>query len=107
MASENRLRAWLVIQAKKSEYADVEGNAYEYPPNIPHGRQIGEGDVLVVSLPKTDAPDGRRVVGLGRIGRIVDREADRLLATYERYLGLSKPATFEDIGGDPRRNQTN
>jgi hypothetical protein len=101
-------RTWLVIQAKDSDskYADIEGEAYEYPPHIPHSQQIREGDVLVISLPKSDAPDGRRVVGLSRIGKISGQGAGQLIATYERYLKLT-PASFEEIGGDPRKNQSN
>ncbi len=98
---------WLVIQAKGSKYADIEGRAYEYPPHIPHAQRVGTGDILVVALPKANAPDGRRIVGLGRVGPVTGQGADRLIAHYDRYLNLLDPATFEEIGGDPRKNQTN
>src|SRR6266516_6368378 len=31
---------------------------------------------------------------------------DRVLASYNRYVKLSVPATFEEIGGDPRKNRS-
>src|ERR1035438_1385085 len=100
-------RNWLVIQANDSKYADIEGRAYEYPRHISQARQIGVGDVLVIALPKANAPGGRRILGLGRVGAIQGRATDRFIAAYDRYLKLSKPASFEEIGGDPRKNQTN
>src|SRR5437899_279679 len=104
--SEQPSKAWLVIQAKDSKYSDIEGKAYEYPQRIQYGRQIREGDVLVICLPKSNATDGKQIVGLGRIGKIVSQSADRLAAIYERYLKLARPAGFEEIGGDPRNNRT-
>lgn len=99
-------RAWLVTQAKDSKYSNVEGAAYEYPQRIQYGRQIGVGDVLVALLPSHDAPDGRRIVGLGRIGEISSDGGALLVARFDRYLKLSSPATFDELGGDPRRNRT-
>ena len=63
-------------------------------------------DVLVALLPSRDAADGRRIVGMGRIGAIAEGGSERLVATYDRYLRLAVPATFEELGGDPRRNRT-
>ena len=98
---------WLVLQAKDSKYADIEGRAYEYPRHIPNAQRIGVGDLLVIALPKASAPDGRRVVGLGRVGAIQSQGSDRFIALYDYYVKLTKPASFEEIGGDPRKNQTN
>jgi hypothetical protein len=104
---DSNYRTWLVIQAKDSKYADIAGGAYEYPRHIPNAQRIGAGDLLVISLPKANAPDGRRILGLGRVGVIQGQGTDRLIASYDRYLRLSKPASFEEIGGDPRKNRTN
>lgn len=101
------LSCWLVIQAKASKYADVEGAAYEYPRNIPNAQRIREGDVLVIAVPKEEAKDDKRVVGLGRVAKIGGKSEERRLAAYDRYLTLNKPASFEEIGGDPRTNQSN
>lgn len=98
---------WLVIQGTDSKYADVEGRAYEYPRHIPNAQRIDVGDVVVVTLPKANAPDGRRIVGLGRVATIQGQGTERLVASYDRYLKLSMPAAFEDVGGDPRKNHTN
>ena len=104
--TDRRGRAWLVTQARDSKYSNVEGAAYEYPQRIQYGRQIGAGDVLVALLPSHDAPDGRRIIGLGRIGEISSDGGDRLVAIFDRYLKLASPATFDELGGDPRRNRT-
>jgi hypothetical protein len=104
---DRETRCWLVIQSKDSKYADIEGRAYECPCHIPHAQRIGVGDILVIALPKANVPDGRRVLGLGRVGAIQGEGTDRFIATYDRYLRLSNPASFEEIGGDPRKNQTN
>jgi len=80
--------------------------AYEYPQRIQYGRQIAVGDALVALLPSRDAADGRRIVGVGRIWAISEGGSERLVATYDRYLRLAVPATFEELGGDPRRNRT-
>ncbi len=105
--TDQPIRAWAVIQGKGSKYADIEGKCYEYSRRIPHGQRVAVGDVLIVCLPKADAPHGGRIVGLGRIGTTSGHGVDRVVAAYERYLKLSTPATFEEIGGDPRKNHTN
>ena len=104
--TDQRTRAWLVTQARDSKYSNVEGRAYEYPRRVQYGRQIAVGDALVALLPSRDAADGRRIVGVGRIGAISEGGSERLIATYDRYLRLAVPATFEELGGDPRRNRT-
>src|SRR6185437_16278983 len=73
---------------------------------IQYGRQIAIGDALVALLPSHDSADGRRIVGVGRIATISEAGIERLVATYDRYLRLAVPATFEELGGDPRRNRT-
>ena len=104
--TDRPVRAWLVTQARDSKYSNVEGRAYEYPQRIQYGRQIAVGDALVALLPSRDAADGRRIVGMGRIGAISEGGSERLVATYDHYLRLAVPATFEELGGDPRRNRT-
>lgn len=104
--TSQRTRAWLVTQARDSKYLNVEGRVYEYPQRIQYGRQIAVGDALVALLPSRDAADGKRIVGVGRIGTISDGGNERLVAAYDRYLRLAVPATFEELGGDPRRNRT-
>jgi hypothetical protein len=99
--------AWLVMQSKGSKYGDVEGKRYHYPMRIPNGRRIREGDVLVCYQSSKDAQDGRRVFGLGQVRRLEPDGETHRWAVYGRYLPLSEPATFGDIGGDPRNNKTN
>ena len=107
VVSDHVAKVWLVTQARDSKYADVEGKAYEYPRHIPNAQRIAVGDLLVVALPKANASDGRRILGLGEVGTIQGQGTDRFIASYERYRKLSKPASFEEIGGDPRNNQSN
>lgn len=95
------------MQANESEYADTEGRAYEYPRYIPQTKRVAVGDILFVALPKASAPDCRRILGLARVRSIQGRCTERLVASYDRYRKPSKSATFEEIGDDPRKNQTN
>ena len=104
--SVSEANVWLVTQAKDSKYLNVEGRAYEYPKRIQYGRQIKSGDVLIVLLPAREAVTGGRIVGVGRIGQIINEGNDRFVAMYDRYLKLASPARFEEIGGDPRKNRT-
>jgi ribosomal protein L24E len=105
--TDTTTNAWLVIQAHDSDYADEEGRCYEYPSHISFSRGLAAGDVLVVCRPKRDAPGGRRVVGIGRIGSIHTTDEGRIEARYDRWLPIDPPATFDEIGGDPRANKTN
>lgn len=104
MAQQTK-KVWLVIQTRDSRYEDIEGRCYEYPGRIQYGRQIGVGDIVIVSRPTKVAPDGRRIVGIGRIKTIVDGPEGRKVAHYDRYLAIDPPASFDDIGGEPRQNQ--
>src|SRR5664280_2588718 len=101
MADSERT-CWLVLQSKESRYVDREGASYEYPRHIANARKVAQGDLFVVALPASDAPDGRRILGAGRVGTIVPAGEDRLEARFDRWLRLTEPASFEEIGGDPR-----
>ena len=98
--------SWIVLQARDSHYADIEGRCYEYPTRIPQAQRVRPGDVLVVCLPSSDAKDGKRIIGLARIGHIRKATIERFVANYDRFQALATPATFDEIGGDPRKNQT-
>lgn len=102
--AEQTKKAWLVIQARDSCYGDVEGRCYEYPGRIQYGRQIGVGDVVIACRPTKEAPDGRRIVGVGRIKAIVDGPEGRKIAHYDRHLSIDPPASFNEVGGEPRQN---
>jgi len=95
---------WLVIQAKDSHYADIEGHCYEYPKYIQNAQRVRPGDILVIVLPKRDAPDERRILGIAHIGQIRKAKDGLFIAYYDRYKALRTAATFEEIGGDPRGN---
>jgi len=84
MASE-----WLVIQALDSRYRDVDGRVYHYPTNIPQGRRLAIGDVMVVARPARDAPDGRRLVGIGRISKIQQEGLNERRGIYNRWSSIS------------------
>ena len=99
--------AWLVLQSQGSKYADEQGHHYEYPPRIPNGRRVSLGDTLICCLSKSDAADEGRIFGIGTVGEIVEDEGDRVRATYSEYQGFDPLLSFEQVGGDPRRNASN
>lgn len=99
--------AWLVLQSQGSKYADEEGEHYEYPPRIPNGRRVSAGDTLICCLSKRDASDEGRIFGIGTISEIVEVDDDRVRATYAEYQAIEPLLSFEQVGGDPRRNPSN
>lgn len=106
MAKQN-IVSWLVIQARDSHYADIEGKCYEYPEGIPNGQRVKPGDVLVISLPQKDADQGRRLIGIGAIGSIRRAGTGHFKAHYDFYKKIDPVLAFEDVGGDPRTNTIN
>ena len=104
MVANRYINYWIVIQSKDSHYADIEGRCYEYPSHIQNAQRIRPGDILVITLPKSDAPDERRIIGIAHIGQIRRISEGMFVAYYDRHKELDPAATFEEIGGDPRRN---
>ena len=100
------MASWIVLQKPISNYDDRKGESYHYPLTIPNGRQISEGDYLICTLTAKLAKDKRRVFGLGRVERIDSNEKEAW-ALYGWYREFDVPYTFDEIGGDPRNNQTN
>jgi hypothetical protein len=99
--------SWLVLQAQRSSYADVTGRAYEYPSHIPNASRLSVGDSVVIAVPAEEAVDEGRITGLGRIGRIEEKSNGRRVALFDRFAQLAPSSSFEDVGGDPRRNKSN
>src|SRR5450759_1117767 len=95
---------WLVIQAKDSNYGDIAGQCYEYSGHIQNAHRVKPGDVLLLALPRRDAPDNKRVFGIARIGVIRTIPDGHYIAYYDRYSSFEPVMSFEQIGGDPRRN---
>ncbi len=106
MAKQN-IVYWLVLQAKDSHYADIEGKCYEYPESIPNGQRVKPGDVLVITLLQKDSDQGRRLIGIATVGSIRKAGTGRFQAYYDRYKKIDPALTFEEVGGDPRTNTTN
>ena len=44
------MSVFFVIQKPESIYSDQEGNCYDYKTSLPNGKQIQEGDWLILSL---------------------------------------------------------
>ena len=86
--------------------ATSKGERYEYPSHIANAQRIAAGDLLVVARTGKEASDGRRIVGVGHVGRVEEIDGGRI-AIFDRYLRLTEPASFDDVGGDPRSNKTN
>lgn len=100
------MTSWVVLQKPISIYDDEEGVAYHYPLRIPNGRQIKEGDYLICTLTSKESKDGQRIFGIGRVEEI-EINGEEAKAYYGWYREFDQPFTFEQIGGDPRNNQTN
>ena len=99
--------AWVVLQKPDSIYADVEAECYEYPRSIPNGTRIDEGDYLICMLSKNSSKHGKRIIGIGRISKIIEYNVDgkkMRKAYYDWYRDFAEPRTLEHIGGDPRVN---
>ena len=47
-----------------------------------------------------------RIFGVGLVGEVIPGEGEAT-ARYARYFALEPPVGFEEVGGDPRANQTN
>lgn len=105
--ADERIQAWLVIQATASDYEDVEGRCYDYKRRIPNGQRIKVGNALVVARPRAEADGDARIIGIGRIGHVEDLGLEGRKAWYDRYRAFDPPIGFEQIGGDPRKNPFN
>jgi hypothetical protein len=95
--------SWLVYQAEKSVYEDVEGASYHYPNHIANARHIKPLDTIICFRPGVAEHE---VIGVARIGR-VESDGSQSRAYYDRYLRVDPPIRFADIGGDPRTNMQN
>lgn len=101
------MATWIVLQKQVSEYADEEGVSYNYPLHIPNGKQIKPGDYLICCMTSKEALEGKRVFGIGRVSEVEIQDNGRATATYGWYREFDEPYTFDELGGDPRSNQTN
>ena len=109
------MATWLVLHNKKSHYGDVVGEVYEYPIGIPNSKQIKIDDVIVFCLTKKSSSTNKRILGYGRVSELKprpplennNRKKQRLAAYLANYREFDPALSFEDIGGDPRTNQTN
>jgi hypothetical protein len=99
-------RSWFVRHDPDSRYASRRSKLIDFPYDQPYARAVDVGDLVVTFVLATEAVGGRRVVGLARIGAILaPPERDLVVAAFDRFTPLDPPATFEDLGGDPRENQ--
>lgn len=105
--SRKEPRAWLVMQGSQSKYRDAEGKWYNYPLGIPNSLQIQVEDLLICYRPASEASEGRRIFGLGRIDVLEPDGGGGRFARYDRYMTISPNLTFEQLGGDSRNNRTN
>lgn len=93
---------WFVRHDPQGEYADRQSEVFEYAYGDSSTLNIAEGDVLVRCLPTSEAPDGRRVLGFGRVHRLVP-DGDLILAIFDRYQTFARPLTLGEVGVDARR----
>jgi len=101
------MAVFFCVQKPESIYDDNRGQSYEYFQRLPNGRQIEEGDWLVFTLTGSTSKNGQKVTGLGQIESLDYQEQGRdtlITANYSRYKQFNPPLTYEQIGGDPRKN---
>jgi hypothetical protein len=86
--------SWLVNQKPDSKYADVEGEAYDYPRSTSHGRltegkyTIASGDFVICFRGKKQMNPG--IFGVARVGDI-EEDASSFVAIYDWYEGVDPP----------------
>jgi len=99
---------FFVIQKPESIYEDQEGNCYDYKTSLPNGKQIQEGDWLILSLTNKISTFGKKIIGIGQIETIDYRRIGQdtfATANYSRFKPFDPPLTYDIIGGDPRINK--
>ena len=102
------MSVFFVIQKPESIYDDQEGNFYDYKTSLPNGKQIQEGDWLILSLTNKTSKFGKKIIGIGQIETIDYRRVGQdtfATANYSRFKQFKTPLTYETIGGDPRINK--
>jgi len=102
------MSVFFVIQKPESIYDDQEGNCYDYKTSLPNGKQIQEGDWLILSLTNKTSKFGKKIIGIGQIETIDYRRVGQntfATANYSRFKQFKPPLTYETIGGDPRINK--
>lgn len=105
--TDSEPRVWLVLSKPGSRYDDRPGLQYHYPSRIPNGRQITEGDVLVVFRPKAGSRPAE-VTGVGLIDHVEHLDDDTRLAIYSQYIAVPEMiAISEPLGAEPRANLRN
>ena len=102
------MSVFFVIQKPESIYEDHEGKCYDYKTSLPNGKQIQEGDWLVLSLTNKTSKLGKKIIGIGQIETIDYRRVGQdtfATAHYSRFKEFNPPLTYDIIGGDPRINK--
>jgi MoxR-like ATPase len=100
-------RPWLINWSEaKSKWRNVEGYGYHYGSSLPNAKQVKAGDALVIC--RTGVPGGsvaEKIFAVARVGEVrEDGTGEGRWALFDRYLPLSHPASFDEVGGDPRTN---
>ena len=105
------MNIYLVSQNPNSIYNDSAGEHYDYPTSIPNGKQIKVGDILLFALSSKAAMKLKfgegRITGIAQIDNITIYNQvgkQMALASYEWFKMFETPLSFEQIGGDPRKN---
>ena len=102
------MSVFFVIQKPESIYEDYEGKCYDHKTSLPNGKQIQEGDWLILSLTNKTSKLGKKIIGIGQIETIDYRRVGQdtfATANYSRFKEFNPPLTYETIGGDPRINK--
>ena len=73
---------------------------------LPNANRIAPGHYIVATRTAKTSEGPGRIFGVGLVGEVIPGEGEAT-ARYARYSALNPPVGFEEVGGDPRANQTN
>lgn len=105
--SSSNPRSWLIAQrSTDNPYGDDLGSTYAFTRSLPNGRRVASGDYFaVLLLSGSGSSRSRRIVGIGRIGRLDEDENGKVVAFFSHFAWLGTPVELDDLPADPRQNR--
>lgn len=106
-SSSSHRAHWLVAQnGEMSPYGDVFGVQYAYRANLPNGRRVRAGDIMVIMLLGPKGSNRRRDIAAIAEIAVVENEPDGgRIARFSRFLELDPHVDLSAMQSDPRSNR--
>lgn len=70
-AIKNNLKAFIILEAKETIWNDINFRYYQYSTKIPNGKQISEGDLLILAKTKKDIKSDYQIYAFCYAGQII------------------------------------